>query len=261
MMWRGIRERLAHPLTLGLNIDAPQTTLIRRRIIKEKKFLWLIYREWYRAIAAALPPGPGPLLELGAGAGFLREFIPGLITSEIFYLPDIDAVIDGQQLPLGAGVLRGIVMIDVLHHLPQPRRFLVEAARCIRPGGAVVMIEPWVTPWSRLIYLRLHQEPFCPEATAWEFPPSGPLSGANGALPWIIFARDRGQFEREFPEWRIRKIELGMPIRYLLSGGVSLVSLNPAWTFGLWRRLEELLKPLMKHLAMFARIELVRMNS
>jgi hypothetical protein len=123
------------------------------------------------------------------------------------------------------------------------------------------MIEPWVTPWSRFIYRCFHKEPFCPDATTWEFPSSGPLSGANGALPWIIFARDRSQFEREFPEWHIRKIEPNMPVRYLLSGGMSLVCTNPAWTFGLWQLLEKLLKPLMKHLAMFAQIELVRVDS
>jgi SAM-dependent methyltransferase len=253
-----LQKRLAHPLTRGRNLDDPQTTLLRRRIIKEKKFLWRIYSEWYKAVGAALPPGQGPFLELGSGPGFLKEVIPGLITSEILYLPGVDVVLDGQQIPFRAQTLRGIVMIDVLHHLPQSRRFFAEAARCIGPGGVIIMVEPWVTPWSRFIYQRFHQEPFCPEAKAWEFPPCGPLTGANGALPWIIFSRDRSQFEQEFPEWKIRKIEPGMPVRYLLSGGVSLVSLSPVWTFGLWQRLEKLLKPLMKHLAMFAQIELVR---
>ena len=99
-----------------------------------------------------------------------------------------------------------------------------------------------------------------PEAPKWEFPPRGPLSGANGALPWIIFKRDRRQFELEFPGLHLSRIELSQPFRYLLSGGVSLVSLSPAWTFGCWRRLEDLLQPLMKYLAMFARIELLRVN-
>ena len=255
-------ERLVHPLTRGRDLDDPQTTLLRRQIIKEKKFLWRIYYEWYQAIGAALPPGKGPILELGSGPGFLKEVIPGLITSEVLYLPGVDVVLDGQQLPLRSQALRGIVMIDVLHHLPQPRRFLAEAARCIGPGGVIIMVEPWVTPWSRFIYRRFHQEPFCPDATTWEFLSSiAHLAVPNGALPWIIFARDRSQFEREFPEWHIRKIGSNMPVRYLLSGGVSLVSLNAAWTFGLWQRLEKLLKPLMKHLAMFAQIELVRVDS
>lgn len=255
-----LRELLAHPLTRGLDLDDQRTTVLRRRIIREKKFLRRLYGEWYREIAAALPPGREPLLELGSGAGFLKELVPELITSEVFYLPGLDAVLDGQQLPLRSGVLRGIVMVDVFHHLPQPRRFLAEAARCVRSGGVVVMVEPWVTAWSGIIYRRLHQEPFHPEAAVWEFPPKGPLSGANGALPWIIFERDRRQFEREFPEWRIRKIEPGLPFRYLLSGGISLVSLSPGWTFGFWRLVERLLQPLMKQLAMFARIELVKME-
>jgi len=122
----------------------------------------------------------------------------------------------------------------------------------------IIMLEPWVTAWSRIIYGRLHPEPFLPEESSWEFPPSGPLSGANGALPWMIFERDRDKFQREFPRLKIRGIFLAMPFRYLLSGGVSMVSLSPGWTFGIWRLLESLLQPWMRRLAMFARIELVK---
>src|SRR5262249_31802772 len=38
-----------------------------------------------------------------------------------------------------------------------------QATRCVRSGGVVAMIEPWVTPWSRFVYTRLHHEPFQPE--------------------------------------------------------------------------------------------------
>ena len=120
------------------------------------------------------------------------------------------------------------------------------------------MIEPWVTPWSRLVYSKLHHEPFQPEAVEWTVPQRGPLSGANSALPWIIFDRDRTRFEREFPEWQIHTIKPFMPFRYLLSGGVSMCSLMPGWSFALWRNLENLLRPWMKSLAMFALIVLVK---
>jgi len=164
-------------------------------------------------------------------------------------------------LPLADEALYGIVMIDVLHHLPQPRRFFIEAVRCVQPGGVIAMIEPWVTPWSRLVYTRLHHEPFQPEAAEWEFPSRGPLSGANSALPWIIFGRDRTQFEKEFPGLCIQVIRPLMPFRYLISGGVSLRSLMPGWTFGLWRRLEQALQFCMSDLAMFVYIVLRRMGS
>jgi hypothetical protein len=180
------------PLTRGLDIDDPRTTHLRLQIIQEKSFLRQIYQEWYRDIVAALPPGQGAVLELGARGGFMSEFVPDLITSELFYCPNIRVTLDGLCLPFLAKSLRGIVMTNVLHHLPQTRPLFAEATGCVRSGGVVAMIEPWVTPRSRFVYSRLHHEPFEPETPSWELPASGPLSGANDALPWIIFARDRG---------------------------------------------------------------------
>ncbi|MBK8443443.1 MAG: hypothetical protein IPL35_08515 [Sphingobacteriales bacterium] len=52
------------------------------------------------------------------------------------------------------------------------------------------MSEPANTAWGRFFYQNFHHEPFQPEAASWEIPSTGPLSGANGALPWIIFKRD-----------------------------------------------------------------------
>lgn len=248
---------LAHPLTRGLDIDDPRTTRLRRRILAEKRFLHRIYEEWYAAIAASLPAGEGAVLELGAGAGFLSEYVPGLLRSEVFPGPGLDLVLDGLDLPFAAGALRGIVMTNVLHHLPRPLRFFAEAARAVRPGGVVAMIEPWVTRWSRQVYIRLHHEPFLPEGD-WEIPAGGPLSGANGALPWILFERDRQRFEREAPAWRVRSVVPIMPLRYLVSGGISLRSLAPAATYPLWRGLERTLSPWSRQLAMFAHIVLER---
>jgi SAM-dependent methyltransferase len=249
---------LEHPLTRGLDVDDPRTTRLRRRILAEKRFLRRIYEEWYRALAASLPAGSGPVLELGSGAGFLADFVPRLVRSEVFRAPGIDLVLDGLALPFQAGALRGIAMTNVLHHLPRPLRFFAEAARAVRPGGVVTMIEPWVTPWSRWVYTRLHHEPFLPEACDWEPPAGGPLSGANGALPWILFQRDRARFDREAPDWRVRSIAPMMPFRYLVSGGISLRALAPAFTFPLWEGFERALSPLAGRLAMFAHVVLER---
>ncbi len=253
-----LKGLLTHPLMRGRDLDHPATTGLKRALVRDKGFLRKIYQEWYAMIAEALPRGDGPVLELGSGPGFLGERIPGLITSEIFFVPGVRVVLDGCALPFADDSLRGIVMTDVFHHLLDARRFLFEANRCVGAGGSVVMVEPWVTPWSRIIYANLHHEPFLPNAAEWAFPSSGPLSGANGALPWIVFERDRARFEAEFPRWRIRAIEPFMPFRYLLSGGVSMRSFMPGIAFAAWRGLERVLRPWMKHLAMFAFIVLDR---
>jgi len=256
-----LKSLLAHPLTRGLDIDDPYTTHLRRQIIREKSFLGRIYQEWYQAIATALPSGEGAVLELGAGGGFMNDFIPGLITSELFHCPHIRVVADGLRLPFAAQSLRGIVMTNVLHHLPQPRLFFAEATRCVRPNGVVAMVEPWVSSWSRFVYARLHHEPFEPDAPSWELPRNGPLSSANDALPWIILARDRSNFEQEFPQWRIELINPIMPFRYLLSGGVSMRTLVPGSSFRIWKQIENSLGRWNRRLAIFAQIVLRRVDN
>jgi SAM-dependent methyltransferase len=255
-----LKDILTHPLARGLDPDDPATLSITKRIIREKSFLIQIYQKWYKTIAATLPPGNGPVLELGSGAGFLQDYIPDLITSDLLATPDLTIVMDGQVLPIRHAALRAIVMTEVLHHLPRPRLFFSEAARCVRPGGIMVMIEPWVSQWSRLIYGRLHHEPFEPDTREWEFPPRGPLSGANEALPWILFHRDCARFQAEFPEWRIARIEPMMPVSYLLAGGLSMRALAPGGLFKIVRSTERLLQPWMDRLAMFALIVLERVK-
>lgn len=245
---------LGHPLTRGLDLDDPRTTGLRARILREKRFLRAIYEEWYEVIRSSLPPEGGTVLELGAGAGFLRALVPGTVGSDVFVVPGVDVVLDGRHLPMAPRSLRAIVMTNVLHHIPEPVQFLAEAVRCLKPGGRIVMLEPWVSGWSSLVYRRLHHEPFLPDSASWSIPSAGPLSGANGALPWILFERDRHEFERRFPELVIREVRPTMPFRYLVSGGVGSRVDMPLWTFGAWRRIEQLLDPLRRHLAMFAYI-------
>lgn len=244
---------LEHPLTRGLSVDDPQATKQRRLIVRKKKFLHAIYSEWYRRLTVELPQ-QGDVLELGSGAGFFSELWPDVITSEIFPIPDIKLVADACRLPFADDALAAIVMTDVFHHIPDVQSFLSEAMRCVRPGGKLLMIEPWRTNWSEWVYTRLHQEPFL-TCSGWNIPPlGGPLSGANGALAWIVFERDRGVFEKLYPDWQIVNIELMMPFSYLLSGGVSCRSLVPGWAYTFIRRLEQLLN--QKRYAMFAFIGL-----
>ena len=241
-----------------VSLDAPETTLLHGRIIRKKKFLKRLYIEWYKKLASETIDIPqGKMIEIGSGAGFIKEVIPQVITSDILDLPDLDLITSAETLPFQNSSISAIYMIDTLHHIPKPYFFLKEATRVLKPGGKIVMIEPANSFWGRFIYRNFHHEPFEPNA-GWEIPLKGPLSGANGALPWIIFERDRVKFEQKFSHLKIHKIKYHTPLRYLLSGGVSMKCIIPSWSFIFFRGLDRLLSTLFKQFSMFQTIVLIK---
>lgn len=254
----GLLQRiLAHPLTRGLDLDAPETTTLRREIILSKPFLKNLYTDWYRLLLAAVPDGPQPILEVGAGGGFLKTIAPDAIVSEVFLVPHVDLVASATALPFEDASLRAILMTNVFHHLPDVPAFLEQAERTLCPGGRIVMIEPWNTSWSRFVHEKFHNEDFVPGTPTWEFDSQGPVSSANAALPWVVVARDRKRLESE---WRleVRRVTPMMPFSYVVSGGVSLRSLQPGWSYPLWRWIDSR-SIFLRRFPLFALIELERM--
>ena len=254
--WKSIFK---HPLTLNLDIDEVETTIRRKQIIQDKPFLRRVYLDWYDEIISKVPRDlPDPILELGSGGGFLKRVIPRIITSDVMCLPESDLVINGMSLPFGNRELGGIIMVNVFHHIRNPEEFINEAIRCLAEKSVIIMIEPWITKWSHLIYSHFHNEPCNINAFSWNFPGEGPLSSANNAQAWIVFNRDRDVFERKFPQLEIIEISPCMPILYLLSGGIALRSLIPAWSYPFWQKIDNWLLRSKSQPAMFAYIVLRR---
>jgi len=240
------------PETRGIvSMDDVETTALHREIILRKPFLKRMYDDFYREIRAAVEPVEGKtLIELGSGGGFMKEIIPTVITSDIKELPWVDRRISALDMPLDDASVDAFLLFNVLHHIPDVRRFFREAQRCLKPGGRIVMIEPTNTPWSKFVYQTFHHEPFVPGA-AWEFPSTGPMSSGNDAMPWIVFVRDRAVFEREFPALAITRIRRHTPFRHLVSGGVSMRAIVPSWSYGCVKFVETMLTPLMPLCAMY----------
>jgi|SRR5688572_24545658 len=235
MRWLKLREVEQYDL------DSPERSLIHKEIIQQKKFLKSLYIDWYRKLMKYSGYNPnGKFLELGSGGGFIKELMPGVITSDVIALPDVDKVFSGEKMPFDDNSLDGIMMIDVFHHIPDPRAFLNEVNRVLKPNGTLTMSEPWNTAWSRLVFQNFHHEPFEP-AGGWHIINSGALSGANGALPWIVFERDRDVFEKEYPNLKIETIKHHTPLRYLLSGGLTMKQLLPGSLFGICTWMDNLL--------------------
>lgn len=255
----GLRSLLTHPLARGLDLDSLEATAVHARLIREKPFLRRLYLQFYRDFDAAIgraTPG-GLILEIGSGSGFYREVRPGVRSLDLRPGADVDVAGSALALPFRDRTASAILLLNVLHHLPDPRAFFRECSRVLRPGGRVCLIEPHAGPLSRRIIRPLHHEPW-DEHGGWSLPASGPLTGANMALPSIIFVRDRGVYEAEFPELPIDRLRLHTIALYLLSGGVSMRSLLPGALFPAALAFERLFEPAIRNLASMMTIELVR---
>jgi SAM-dependent methyltransferase len=238
------------------HLDDPRATLAHREIILRKPFLKRVYEDWYATFTKEEKEHPkGKFLEIGSGGGFLKDVFPGIITSDILALECCDMVFSAEEMPFKNAELQGIFMLNVFHHIPHPWKFLGEAERVLAKGGKVIMIEPANSLFSRFIYRNFHHEPFEPSGK-WEIESSGPLSGSNQALPYIYFQRDREKFEKNFPSLKIKRIQYHTPLKYLISGGVSMRPLVPTWSYGFFSAVEWLISPLSRVLGMFATVEL-----
>lgn len=215
-----------------------------------KPALRLIYRDFHRRLLDACPEGP--VLEIGGGSGHLKESAGdrALCSIDILPSPWTDAVADAGRLPFAERAFAGIVLLDVLHHLPEPARFFGEAARLLRPGGRLALIEPGITPLSGPVYRLLHEEPVDMAADPLADASADPLSSAdpfdsNQAIPTLLFTRpDRIRaFHARFPELRLVRAEWLSLFAYPLSGGFKPWSLIPAALAAPLLRVEDRLLP------------------
>lgn len=230
----------------------------RREVIKKKKLLSAVYEQWYKLLLGGVKeePDDGYIIELGAGAGFMKEFYPKLICTDILPLSHIDLACDCLSLPLKDKTVQRFVMIDVFHHIASPECFLKEMQRCLLPSGYIVMIEPANSLWGRFIWKNFHHENFIPEKIDWKVEGVGPLNCANGAMPWIVFNRDRKVFLQKFPRLEIEQYYTHTAFSYLLSGGFTYPQLIPNMFIKPLFLLDVVLGRLCRHLGMFLFIKL-----
>jgi SAM-dependent methyltransferase len=241
-------------------LDEPERGAEIERLIRKKTALYRWYLETYALYADVLSrcPKDGLAVELGAGAGFARQVLPELTTADILPYPGIDLVFDACRMPFEDQSVRCFCLLNVLHHIPDADAFFQECQRCLKVGGRLLIVDQYVGWISHWIFRYAHHEPYNPRALKWSFPSSGPLSGANGALAWIVFYRDRARFETHYPLLGIERIHTRAPLRYWLSGGLKSWSLLPASMWNLACRLDALLLRWSPRWGSFLEVEIVR---
>jgi SAM-dependent methyltransferase len=244
-----------------IDIDKPDTTVKRSKIIEKKLFLKNTYIDFYEKINTLISPKnkKGFLVELGSGGGFIKKVIPNMVTSDILELPKIDMQFSALDMPFKSNSVNAFVMIDVLHHIDDIETFLNEINRCLKKDGQLIMIEPSHTMLGKVVYKYFHSEPYNPKG-GWTFASTGPLSGANTALPWIVFIRDRKLFKQKYPYLKITAIQPHTPLKYLLSGGLTFPQVLPNSFYPLVTFTEGLLNPLKNYVGIFYTIAITKVK-
>jgi len=224
-------DRKAAPDPPALSDELRARTLERferhRRVWGENRALRALNADLYARVAGELPPAAlGRRVELGSGPGFAREFIPQLELTDLVRAPWHDGEMSAEALPFGDGSVGALVLFDVLHHLPSPRRFFAEAVRVLAGGGRIVMCEPYISALSYPVYKFLHDEPLDMGADplavrdAHGDDARDPFD-ANQGIPTLLFGRTRPAFEAAFPELSIARVQHLSGFSCPASGGFS----------------------------------------
>lgn len=242
------------------DLNSPDRYEEIRRIVRKKGALRRLYLETYQKYLNCLSrcTPDGIVLEIGSGAGFAKEIIPQIMTSDVVSYPGVDLILDATKINFPDNSLSCICMFNVLHHIPNTPAFFNEALRCLAPGGRVCMVEPypgWIGAW---IYQYLHHEDYDPLVESWEFNSKGPVSDGNNALPYVIFQRDIEKFKQQFSSFSIVNFNPHTPLRYWLTGGLKSWSLLPTWAFSFFTWADQKLINISPKFGSFVDIELVK---
>ena len=218
----------------------------RRDIWKQKPHIRLVYQRWMDKIRPFLTCKP--FLEVGSGSGLIKELEPDILISDTLSLPWLDVAADCMCLPFQKEQLGTVLSFDVLHHILDPHLFIEETAKVLKPGGRLILLEPFITPVSYFGYKLLHHEavyfkdyhePVEKEKDPWQ---------GNLALPNLVFDRDLSRWDSLHPSMKIIHREKMSFIDFQCSGGFKPYSFMPYSIFKCLIHLDDWIRILMPFL-------------
>ena len=229
---RCLIELLSDPLLKGMDVDGIGRIELHRRMLAKKRMLRDVFTEFhhlFKRLDRQFFSGKGFEVELGAGVSPMRDSYPNVWTTDIVDAPHLDKVINAEAMDLADKSVRTIYGQNCFHHFPHPDKFLFELERVLIPGGGAILLEPYYGPFATFLFKRLFRtEGFDKNFSSWETPVEGPMNGANQALSYIVFVRDRAELERKHPSLKIvHEQRVGNYLKYVISGGLNFRQLLP----------------------------------
>src|SRR5438128_1258772 len=168
-LWQVVREQVSSSAAAAEDDRRLKHVLAKRRTQSEAFFSsaagqWDRLREelfgsmsHLRALGGLLDPGL-VVGDLGCGTGKVSEWL-GLFVERIIAVDASKEMLQAarqqlngrknielrrgalEKLPIESGELDVALMMLVLHHVPEPRRVLLEAARTLKPGGRLLVLD------------------------------------------------------------------------------------------------------------------------
>jgi len=252
---RFLLDYLRDPLLDGMDVDGESRLQLHQKMLEKKRMLREVFTEFhhlFRKLDRQFFSGKGIEIELGSGISPMRDSYPEVLATDIVESSRLDRVINAEAMDLADKSVRTIYGQNCFHHFPHPDQFLSELDRVLVPGGGAILLEPYYGPFASFLYKRLFRtEGFDKTYPTWETPVAGPMNGANQALSYIVFIRDRARFESSHPSLKIVHQQLaGNYLKYLLSGGLNFRQLLPDSFTGFVGLLEKLLSPFNRWFAL-----------
>lgn len=189
---------------------------------RSKALLRDVYYQMYNRLVPWIDDSiPGSVVEIGAGIGNFGQFKRDVILTDQALFPWIDLCCDAYRLPIRAGTISNLVLVDVFHHLSAPAVFFDGAWSALAPGGRAIVLEPYISAISAVAYGLFH-----PERIGWrahtESTPSDRYYVAQGNATRLLF----GDLQW-LVGWRLVHREAFSAFAYLLTGGFSRPALYP----------------------------------
>ena len=150
----------------------PPVTRSARAQAAVRRFFDLQAGTVWRDLAPRLAQVSGTILDVGCGAQPYRGLMPstvkyvGLDTADAasdfgYKIPDVLIIGEDGRWPIANGGADCVLATETLEHVPRPAEFLAEAARCLAPGGRLILTVPFAARWHYIPH------------DYWRYTPSG----------------------------------------------------------------------------------------
>jgi ubiquinone/menaquinone biosynthesis C-methylase UbiE len=225
-------------------LDHKKIDYKNRKIYQNKGLIKIIYNNYYKKIKKNIYiSNKKKILELGSGGGNIKKIIQKCITSDQFKNKSIDRIENIYKINFKKNSISNIILIDVFHHLQFPSLALKEIHRVLIKNGRIIMIEPAMGLFPRIIYKIFHYEPngFNLKINWNHIPKKIPSLNqyfAAQSMPWRAFFLKELNLKSKY---KIKFIKPFSDFAFLLSGGYSYKALYPKILYSFIKLIDKIL--------------------